>query len=41
MDKFISICIVPISVLLCFGPGLIIWVLAELKSSDEEQSEKK
>ena len=41
MDKFISICVMPIGVLLCFGPALIIWVAAELKGSREEQGDKK
>lgn len=41
MDKFISICVVPIGVLVCFGPALIIWVAAELKSSGEEQGDQK
>jgi hypothetical protein len=41
MDKFISICAMPIGVLVCFGPALIIWVMAELKDSGEEQRGKK
>jgi hypothetical protein len=41
MDKFISICAMPIGVLVCFGPALIIWVLAERDSAKEEQSGKK
>jgi len=36
MDKFWSILCVPIGISLCFGPALIAWVVAELKSSDKE-----
>jgi hypothetical protein len=35
MDKFISICAMPIGLLICFGPALIFWVIAESKNSDE------
>lgn len=41
MDKFISVCVVPIAVLICFGPGLIFWVLEELKGSGDEPGGKK
>ncbi len=41
MDKFISICAMPIGVMICFGPALIIWVLAERASEREEQNAKK
>ena len=41
MDKFISICAMPIGVLVCFGPGLIFWVMEELKASREDQNDKK
>jgi hypothetical protein len=41
MDKFISICAMPIGILICFGPALVIWVLAELKDSSKEQGGKK
>lgn len=41
MDKFISVCAVPIAVLICFGPALVFWVLAELKGSKDEQGGKK
>jgi hypothetical protein len=41
MDKFISICAMPIGLLICFGPALIIWVRAELKDAREEQRGKK
>jgi hypothetical protein len=41
MDKFISVCVMPIGVLVCFGPALIFWVVAELKDSREEQGDKK
>lgn len=38
MDKFISICGMPIGVLICFGPALIIWVFAELSDAGDEQT---
>jgi len=41
MDKFISICAMPIGVLICFGPALIVWIKAERESAREEQSKKK
>jgi hypothetical protein len=34
MDAFISIAAMPIGVLICFGPALIVWVLAELKGDE-------
>jgi len=33
MDKFWSICCMPIGVLFCFGPILVAWWLAERKSA--------
>jgi hypothetical protein len=39
MDKFISICAMPIGVMICFGPALVFWVIAELKG--EEPNRKK
>jgi hypothetical protein len=41
MDKFISICAMPIGVLICFGPALIVWLRAELKGPTDEQKGKK
>lgn len=41
MDKFISICAMPIGVLICFGPALVIWVIAELKDPSQDASDKK
>ena len=41
MDKFISICVMPIGVLVCFGPALAFWVIGELKGSPEEPRDKK
>jgi hypothetical protein len=37
MDKFWSICSMPIGVMLCFGPALIAWVVAELKNPSKEE----
>ena len=41
MDKFFSICSMPIGTLICFGPALIIWVLAERKDAREQRNGKK
>jgi hypothetical protein len=41
MDKFISIAAMPIGVLICFGPALLIWVKAELSDSDEDTETRK
>jgi hypothetical protein len=41
MDKFISICAMPIGVTICFGPALIAWVIAELKNPSKDASDKK
>lgn len=41
MDKFISICLIPIAVSICFGPALLFWIIAELKGPRDEQNEKK
>jgi hypothetical protein len=41
MDKFISICAMPIGVMICFGPALVFWVIAELKDGREGQNGKK
>jgi len=41
MDKFISICAMPIGVLICFGPALVFWILAELKEPSKDPSDKK
>jgi len=40
MDKFISIAVMPIGVLLCFGPALIVWVLAELKDTKNDRTDE-
>lgn len=40
MDKFISIAVMPIGVLLCFGPALIVWVLAELKDMKNDKTDE-
>ena len=33
MDKFFSIMTFPIGLLICFGPALVLWLKAELKSA--------
>ena len=41
MDKFWSICTMPIGVLICFGPALLVWVVQEAKAQAEEKKKKK
>jgi hypothetical protein len=36
MDKFWSICAMPVGVLFCFGPVLVAWWLAERRSARRE-----
>jgi len=38
-DAFVSILAMPVGVLICFGPALIVWLRAELKN--EEPTDKK
>jgi hypothetical protein len=40
-DGYISILAMPIGVLICFGPALLIWVFAELKDPSQDASDKK
>jgi hypothetical protein len=42
MDKFWSIMAMPIGVLVCFGPVIILWLFSELKSppSDNDEDRK-
>jgi len=37
MDEFWSIFCVPIGVMLCFGPALIAWVIAERKNPSSKE----
>jgi hypothetical protein len=39
-DAFISICAMPIGVLICFGPALLFWLKAECGSSSEQNDKK-
>jgi hypothetical protein len=41
MDKFISLCAVPIGITICFGPALVFWIIAELKDPSKDASDKK
>jgi hypothetical protein len=41
MDKFWSICSMPIGVFLCFTPVLIAWVLAESKNKSDKNAGRK
>ena len=40
-DAYVSILAMPVGLLICFGPALIIWVLAELKDPSRDASDKK
>jgi hypothetical protein len=40
-DAFVSILAMPVGVLICFGPALLVWIKAERESAHEEQNEKK
>lgn len=40
-DGYISILAMPIGVIVCFGPALVIWVMAELKDPSKDASDKK
>ena len=40
-DAYVSILAMPVGVMICFGPALVIWLRAELKASKEEQNGKK
>jgi hypothetical protein len=35
MDKFWSICTMPIGVFVCFGPALLVWLRMEAKAKRE------
>jgi hypothetical protein len=39
MDKFWSILTMPIGVLLCFGPALLVWIRMEMKDSKSPEGE--
>ena len=41
MDKFWSIFCMPIGLFLCFGPGLVVWLLTRDKESGANQGENK
>lgn len=36
MDIFISFFAMPIGVLVCFGPAILVWLIQEYKSSGEQ-----
>jgi hypothetical protein len=38
MDKFWSICTMPIGVMICFGPAIVVWALTRSKDSADEDS---
>jgi len=37
MDKFWSICTMPIGVALCFGPAMLVWWLTRDKEAGDDQ----
>lgn len=37
MDTFISFFAMPIGVLICFGPALVAWLLAEFKPAEPQR----
>ena len=38
MDKFWSICAMPIGLALCFGPAIVAWLLAEWRTPTRQES---
>jgi hypothetical protein len=38
-DGYISILAMPIGVAVCFGPALLVWVMAELKDSANDSTD--
>jgi hypothetical protein len=40
-DGWVSILVMPVGVLICFGPALLIWVAQERKDNAESSREKK
>jgi hypothetical protein len=41
MDKFWSICTMPIGVTLCFGPAIVVWWLTRDKEPEPQSPEPK
>ena len=39
-DAYVSILAMPVGVLICFGPALLVWLKAEREASSEEQKKK-
>ena len=40
-DAYVSILAMPVGVLICFGPALVVWLRAERQSSADEKNGKK
>ena len=40
MDKFWSICVVPIGIVVCFGPAIVTWFLTEWKNPPAEKRDE-
>lgn len=41
MDIIVSYFAMPFGILLCFGPALVVWVLAEMKSPKSDSGDAK
>jgi len=41
MDIFFSFFAMPIGVTICFGPALVVWLIAECKASREQKAPEK
>ena len=40
-DVFVSFLAMPVSVMICFGPAIVAWLIAERKSSEgQEQNQR-
>jgi|GEM_PF-1083140 len=40
-DAWVSILVMPVGVMICFGPALLIWVAQERKDASETPASKK
>jgi hypothetical protein len=40
-DAWVSILVMPVGVMICFGPALLIWVAQERKDASETPADKK
>jgi hypothetical protein len=40
-DAYVSILAMPVGVLICFGPALVVWLRAEMQNPPDEKNGKK